>query len=539
MDRIASLPRRNWQDTADVEATTRLYRTRVGTETLRPIQAAALTEAVQCGGLYLQARVGAGKTLVSGLLPTAWKCEHALIVVPSGIRQDTIDALKKASLHWNISRAITVVGYTLISQATRAEWLDRQGFDAVICDEAHKLKDREGASCAIRLGRFLRTHPEVKFACMTGSPTPNGEMLDFWHLLIWALRKRAPVPLEHAEAKNWSKALDGSGDSRVVLGARTVNEAQKLFAARLNCTPGVIVSHDRFDAVPLTVDYALVESPPELEPHFSRLRMFREMPDGYSLGDDPFQAAAAARQLALGFFYALDPRPSEEFINARSAWAKYVIRAVDGGKFDSEGEIKLHIRAGTLTGEPAQLLREWEEAKAKHPMTHTATWLSAYALRYAVNWLRENPKQGIVWVSHIEFGQALEKATGLPFYSGENDDRNILNETGERSVIASIQACGTGKNLQPFNVGLVMGEPANNGAHEQLLGRKHRDGQKRPVKYTYFVACREHWTAISKAIDGAVKTQTESLQPQKLYDQTYPPFAKQRHPAWFENQKLE
>src|SRR5690606_3827108 len=57
MSRIESLPRRGWRETADVQGMTRMLRTSAGTQTLRPIQAAALKEAAECQGLMLIARV--------------------------------------------------------------------------------------------------------------------------------------------------------------------------------------------------------------------------------------------------------------------------------------------------------------------------------------------------------------------------------------------------------------------------------------------------------------------------------------------------
>ena len=72
-ERVRDLPRRPPVDTSGaVEALTEYFRRPGGTQTLRPIQARALLEALEIGALVGIIGAGAGKTLVSALLPTAF-----------------------------------------------------------------------------------------------------------------------------------------------------------------------------------------------------------------------------------------------------------------------------------------------------------------------------------------------------------------------------------------------------------------------------------------------------------------------------------
>ena len=69
--RIAALPRRVWTDEAAAQLAammTRELKTPKGTQSLRPVQAIALYEAMQVGGLFGPIRVGGGKCLGRGTL---------------------------------------------------------------------------------------------------------------------------------------------------------------------------------------------------------------------------------------------------------------------------------------------------------------------------------------------------------------------------------------------------------------------------------------------------------------------------------------
>ena len=83
-ERIAALPRRAYSaDEADALAallTARLHQPD-GRATLLPIQALALTEALRVGGLFGPIAAGAGKTLISLLLPIFLRSTRPLLVV--------------------------------------------------------------------------------------------------------------------------------------------------------------------------------------------------------------------------------------------------------------------------------------------------------------------------------------------------------------------------------------------------------------------------------------------------------------------------
>lgn len=53
----------------------------------------------------------------------------------------------------------------------------------------------------------------------------------------------------------------------------------------------------------------------------------------------------------------------------------------------------------------------------------------------------------------------------------------LLSERGDRSIVASIRAHGTGKNLQAFSRNLFANQFSDAAVGEQVLGRTHRQGQ--------------------------------------------------------------
>ena len=82
LDRIIALPRRDPNQWKDLQDTLTAHLTREhacslecakinGRQVIRltPLQTIALAEAYETGGLFLQAPVGTGKTLISALLP--------------------------------------------------------------------------------------------------------------------------------------------------------------------------------------------------------------------------------------------------------------------------------------------------------------------------------------------------------------------------------------------------------------------------------------------------------------------------------------
>ena len=146
-------------------------------------------------------------------------------------------------------------------------------------------------------------------------------------------------------------------------------------------------------------------------------------------------------------------------------------------------------------------------------------WLSDHAIDAAAYWGAQKP--GIVWTDHIAFGHRLSQKTGWAFFGQSGLDaagRNIENERGDRTVIASRLANQRGRNLQyAFSRSLVMALPNAARDAEQLVGRTHRYGQtKQIVTADFLVSCTEHLNALRKLSDGAQRTRRQTGLSQKI-----------------------
>jgi hypothetical protein len=105
-----------------------------------------------------------------------------------------------------------------------------------------------------------------------------------------------------------------------------------------------------------------------------------------------------------------------------------------------------------------------------------AVWISDFVVNDAAAWAKKNV--GIVWVEFPELGERIAKTAGIPWYGGGPEASATVGlEKGNRSIVASIRAHGTGKNLQAFTKNLVVTPPADGGTWEQLIARTHRPGQ--------------------------------------------------------------
>lgn len=510
---------------------------------LRPVQGAVLCEAGQTGGIFAQIRVGGGKTLLTGLLPLVLGSERPLVIVPSALKEKTLREYEELRLHFQIPRNIRVEGYSRLGRCDETTWEDGAGVthisssaniiddyapDCIIADEAHKLKNIKTAAVARRIAKRLANFPSTKFCALSGSPAKDS-VLDYLHLVVWALRQGAPVPQNPEEWESWAMGLDANvayedrPDPRAFephFGkVRDVKELRAKFQERFESTPGVIVSLDMYEGSELALEPIVLDTPEETEEHFVNLRTEYLAPDDYSLGDARFQVWGLARQLALGFCYVHDPRPPKPWLEARKRWCKFVRQILElSDDLDSELQVRRACIEGILPGEA---WFEWEAIQDTFRPNTVPMWFSDHAIKACVKWAnKDHIHGGIVWTEHTEFARRLAKVTGWQYYGEEG-----LNGAGcpieqadpSKIAIASLKANSEGRNLQMFHRALVTCPMHSGRAWEQLLGREFRDGQKaKRVVYSYFVSCIESIDALRQADLGARFIEETTGQPQLL-----------------------
>ena len=248
LERVLNLPRRDWETYAESAAAllTQKLKTPNGTQTLRPAQAASLIEIHDQRGLLGGQRVGAGKTLTSFLASAVLESKEPLLLVPASLREKTKHEYWEAKKHWKVGY-LSIVGYEELSLEKNKNLLFDLNPDLIVADEAHKLKRLESGRTK-RVNRYLEAHPDTVFVGLSGTITSKS-LLDYWHLVLWALREGAPLPLKYPEARDWAWALD----AKVRPGERLSPGALKKFGEpvregfknRLTSTPGVGCSPGR------------------------------------------------------------------------------------------------------------------------------------------------------------------------------------------------------------------------------------------------------------------------------------------------------
>jgi hypothetical protein len=346
---------------------------------------------------------------------------------------------------------------------------------------------------------------------------------EYGHLSALALREQSPLPIDTGTLGQWCEALDpGPGGSpRRAIGAMsklcTVGETVRTgFRRRLIETLGVITTEDAELSCKLKMHERRVIVPPVIKNSIAFVKSDRRRPDGQLL-EELSEIAAVCKQLAAGFFYIWRyPRGEPEelidlWLMRRSSWAREVRERLEHRTdlLDTPGLLETAAqRALGLDTTPgptwqAQTYSAWLEVKdLVQPVTDTV-WIDEFLARDGAAWAREAP--GVVWYGHDSYGQKVSELAGAPLYASGDEEPKRLNPTtvmlerraafqaagnweggdvadnwlkcedGSRSIVCSIKAHGTGKNMQAWHRALVSNPPVK--GWEQLLARLHRQGQ--------------------------------------------------------------
>lgn len=563
--RIAALPRRVWSEEAGLrlaEMMTRELRTPKGTMRLRSVQAIALYEAMEVGGLFGPIRVGGGKTLLSGLLPVVLEAKRPVLLLPATLIDKTTIDFKLLREHWRIATNLQLISYELLGLVQSAEKLQYIQPDFIEADEGHFLKNAK-AGRTRRVTRYMREHPETKFAVFSGT-VMKGSIRDFARLLRWALKSRAPIPLTDDEVDVWADALDEKVNplsrrkpealfdlaveplQAIDMGFSNVTSARRVFQSRLLETKGVVAS-SKTDGVTCSLRVSALEYQPApiTEQHIGNMRygvkdasgeytvLPWSTPDGWTFSQ-AIEFRMYLRQLALGFHSIWQPRPPLEWSSARYAWAVFVRETLSRSRtLDTELQVANAVDAGKLQ---TKTLDRWREVRDTFKIQPKDVWHDDTALEVAAEWMER--EKGIVWTEHVFFGRRLAQLTGAAYYgaNGLSDGgENITVVKPGKAIIASVQANGTGRNLQMFSANLVTSCPPSAYTVEQLFGRTHRDGQEADtVTVDILLGCREHHDAFYRAVDGARAAADTLGHDQKLLlaDILMPNIDNRKGPLW-------
>jgi hypothetical protein len=520
--RIAALPRRT-EPTIPPEFEA-LLKVTGGTQKLRPVQAQALFELAQGGGLFGPIQVGAGKTLISLLAAYVLDAKRPILLLPASLLEKTQREMAILSKHWRIPKNIRPMSYEMLSRVQSANTLELYKPDLLICDEVHKLKNKR-AGVTKRVRRYMHAHPETAFVGMSGTVMRNS-LKDFGHILGWTHKDQSPLPLEEHTLMEWSDALDEKVnplarlDPGVLLslpgpdGEDDLSTARRRVHARISETAGVVSSQGDDVACSLYVQSVTCPMNAATEDNFKRLRVLWERPDGWMLSE-AVELWRVARELSIGMHYQWSPFAPKPWLEARKAWAAFARDELSSSRtLDTELQVVNAVDRGDLP-EGREVLAAWRAIKGTFTVNSTPVWHDDSALVFCEHWLKH---PGICWVAHSFFGEELSKRTGIPYFGPQGLDKKgqyIEDATGP--IIASAAANATGKNLQRWDRNLITAVPASGSDLEQLIGRTHRHGQlSDQVTVDILMTCYEHRDSFEKALATAKMTQDTLGHEQKI-----------------------
>ncbi len=511
-------------------------------ERLRPIQARALQDAFERGGLFAPIGVGHGKFLISTLLPTLFaRAANAparkwLLFVPANLLGQTRAEIAAKRRHWdmpalwpavNAAGSIRVESYDKLSSAKSAAFLDEYAPTDIVCDEVHKLKNQRAARTK-RFLRYFREHTGTRLFAMSGTITRR-TLRDYWHLIHLALPRLAPLPRDFTQTESWAQALDDMPDNdtrrapgvllnfcdpfevdclhpgwslepeAVRLGyigedddrqAALLKLVRRGFRRRLMSTPGVVGTSDDALGTSLVICERIPPAPPDnIVEAFRNLRATWQTPNGDEI-DGGVNLWRHAGELSSGFWSRWVPPAPAPWLFARQHWnraVRYVV-AHNRQRLDSPLQVWNAVEAGELSpafGDLRKLQEEWIAVRDSFDPNPVPQWESSWLVEDVLRWFGEQVDDdgkaipGIAWVHHVAVGEAIEALSGGKIrYFGGGAEASREILTYKGPCVASIAAHGTGKNLQRYSRALVVHSPSGGDTWEQMIARLHRPGQE-------------------------------------------------------------
>ena len=522
--RIDVLPTRSPESAASPEFTaalSRRLRLPGSTAELFPVQAASLYEAVRCRGLYAPLPCGAGKTLVTYLLPCmftrAWPAVEwrAVLMAPAKLvkrkgkkpskTELEFEALAKdwgAVPQWTPDRWVS---YESLGRTDGKDLLEQLTPNLLVLDEAHKCK-AGSAAVTKRIKRYLKLHPNTIVIALTGTPIKRS-LRDFAHILNWCLRDGSPLPTNWSDLEIWSECIDEfrAGDldmfrSRPNPGAlldwatqREIDTLSPIEAARtavgrrIRRTYGVVTlpPGDETCSADLLIEVSEVKQPEIIQSALNTLHTLWELPNGQLLAEG-CEIYRHARELALGYYYVWAETPPTDWLEARRNWNSFVrAKLVRSRKYDSPDEI-----AKAYPNSPERLA--WLAVRDSYDPKTVPVWLDTSLVQKATEWLKLG---GTVWTDSTAHGECLHSMSGVPYFRDQGRDQGgqLITEYTGPNAICSADSIGEGFNLQRFNRALLVSCPPNNLQLEQILSRHHRRGQTADeVKFELWLGCKQH-----------------------------------------------
>jgi hypothetical protein len=451
----------------------------------------------------------------------------------------TTRAITALRPHWRLPPFITIKTYEWLGTRNAKTYLTDTHPDVIVCDEGHRIRNLKAARTRV-VKRYAEAR-HVSFVIVSGTLIDK-RLNDFAHLSRWALKEGSPVPRKYNTIAHWGGAVDHDASIPPgVLGAWCdANESvREAYQRRVVSTPGVVATDQGLVGVALNGFAWRTPIPPVLVEALDTLRKTWTLPDGYTV-TDPLEYYRKARQLTLGVYYRWREQPPEAWREARLDWGRVVrhacryLQGPTGLPFDSEKDVALAIVNGHLDKDivaaefrlnTKQTYEHWRDWRPRFIPNIEHVWVTDDVIKQLIEFASVEPT--LVWVEPQSGGVAVGlrmHALGLPYYGAKQctpEGKHILDADPTRSMALSIEACGEGLDLQPWQRTLVSAPVPNANKWEQFLGRNHRSGQTADEIDVYVAQLAAHheesWV---KALHHAMFLREMTGQQQRLLQMT-------------------
>jgi intein/homing endonuclease len=391
--------------------------------------------------------------------------------------------------------------------------------EGVLVSNCQKLCDMKTSTVA-RFLRFLNGRPDTRFCGWSGTITKK-TIKNYAHLLAIALAEGSPLPLEPQVVEEWASAIDPSDCPAPAgaLQALSSSPEEGLYGGyhrRLVETLGVVTT--KASAVDASINIYERKDPgmpAKIKAMLDNVRQTKTRPDGEEFVDE-FETAKCASEIACGFYYrwrfakGTQDKDIDRWFEARQAWNRE-LREMLANQEEHLDSPKLCFNAaeryyngykGDLPVWNSMTWREWAEVKDTIKYRVVPEWIDDYLAEDCAAWAEKH--KGIIWYGHGALGQRIAEISGLPLHGGgPGAEARILSEKGDRSLVVSIKAHGTGRNglQRMFYEQLFANFPASGDLAEQALGRLHRLGQESDEVCSWVY---RHTIEMSRNVDRAI-----------------------------------
>jgi len=416
--------------------------------TLWPHQIAASNYAVDRAATLLHCGMGTGKTLISLDLLERWRARRILVIAPlsvapvwslevakHGFAGKVVDIsagpMKRRVKLLSRAKAtvdgplIVVVNYDGFWRTELLHEINRQAWDVVICDEAHRLKSPTGK--ASKAARTIRARRKL---ALTGTPMPHSPM-DVWALFAW-LDPAVFGPSFVAFRARYAVVVK-INNMPIIKGFKALDDlAQRMSTSTYHVERSVLQLPDTIDSeMPVDLDPKSRSMYSSMERH-----AYMEIESGAITVTNALVKLLRLQQLTSGF------------VQEGSSGESAAVQRVGAAKYDALVELLNDLDDDEQVVVFARFVADLEQIE-----------------------------------------QAAKKSGRRSFQqSGAHKEYRDWSNTSGAVLAAQIRSASEGIDLTSASYVVYWSLPWSLGEYEQSLARCHRPGQRRTVNYYYLSA---------------------------------------------------